>query len=193
MATHPLPVHQVHDETAAGREGAIDCLEDGEIVLRKLEVTEGIAQDADAMELRVAEAEAAGVAFVKRNRKVTELGALAGETDQITRAVETGNVRKAAPCQFERMTALSTAKIEDAVVALEPDAADQKIDFSGGIAIVLDHIPVGLEVKRIEQGAPPIGGQMTLEVRYRAQRPPTDAPIRLCVFQQGAIHPGVNG
>ena len=101
MATHPLPVHQVHDETAAGGESAIDRLEDGEIVLRELEITEGIAQDADAMELRVAEAKAAGVAFVKRNRKVTQFGALAGETDQITRAIETGNVRKAAPRQFE--------------------------------------------------------------------------------------------
>src|SRR5215471_11692809 len=90
------------------------------------------------------------------------------------------------------MTALSTAKIEDAVVALEPDAADQKIDFSDGIAIVLGHIAVGLEVKRIEQGAPPIRRQMTLEVRYRAQRPRTDAPILPCMFQQGAIHPGAN-
>jgi len=34
---------------------------------------------------------------------------------------------------------------------------------------------------------------MTLEVRYRAQRPRTDAPILLCMFQKGAIHPGVNG
>src|SRR5215471_8390047 len=91
------------------------------------------------------------------------------------------------------MTALSTAKIEDAVVTLEPDAADQKIDFSGGIAIVLDHIAVGLKVKRIEQGAPPIRGQMTLEVRYRTQRPRTGAPVLLCMFQQGAIYPGVNG
>src|SRR5262249_37420123 len=162
-------------------------LEDGEIVLRELEITEGIAQDADAMELRVAEAKAAGVALVKRNRKVTQFGALTGETDQITRAGETGNGRKAAPRQFEWMTALSTAKIEDAVVTLEPDAADQKIDFSGGIAIVLDHIAVGLKVKRIEQGAPPIRGQMTLEVRYRTQRPRTGAPVLLCMFQQGAI------
>ena len=97
MATHPLAVHQVHDKTATGGESAIDCLEDGEIVLRKLEITEGVAQDADAMELRVAEAKAAGVTFVKRDRKITQLGALAGETNQITRAVETGNMRKAAP------------------------------------------------------------------------------------------------
>ena len=97
MASHPLAVHQVHDEAAAGREGAIDCLENGEVVLRKLEITEGIAKDADAMELCIAEAKAAGIAFVKRNRKVTQFGALAGETDQITRAVETGNMRKAAP------------------------------------------------------------------------------------------------
>ena len=34
---------------------------------------------------------------------------------------------------------------------------------------------------------------MTLEVRYRAQRPRTGAPILLCIFQHSAIHPGVNG
>jgi hypothetical protein len=57
------------------------------------------------------------------------------------------------------MAPLTAAQIEDAVIALEPDAADEQVDFIGRIAIVLNYIAVGFEVERVEQGTPPVGRQ----------------------------------
>src|SRR2546423_8877473 len=77
------------------------------------------------------------------------------------------------------MAPLTAAQVENAVVALEPDAADQQVDFFGRVTIVLDDIAVGLEVERVEQGAPPVGRQVTFEIRNRTQCPRADAPVRL--------------
>ena len=53
------------------------------------------------MKLGVAKAKAARVAFVKRNLKIAFPGALAGEPDQVARAVEPGDAGKAAACELE--------------------------------------------------------------------------------------------
>src|SRR6516165_2938218 len=90
MVAHPVTVHQIHDERTARAERALYCLEYSEIVLRALEITERVAEDADAMELTVAKPKAPRIAFVKRHLEDTLLGALAGEADQITRAVKSG-------------------------------------------------------------------------------------------------------
>src|SRR5262249_28652395 len=92
MAAHPVAVHQIHDQRAAGGERALDRFKHREVILRALEITERIAKDADAMEFGVAEAKTPRIAFVKRNLEVTLLGALAGETDQIAGAIEPGDV-----------------------------------------------------------------------------------------------------
>jgi hypothetical protein len=66
--------------------------------------------------------------------------------------------------------ALPAAQIEDPVRALQPGAPDQEIDFLLGIAVILDHIAVGFEVKRIEQGTPPFRGQVPLQIGNGAKR-----------------------
>ena len=65
MTAHPLAVHQIHDERSAGSEGAFDRFEHGEIILRSFEITERVAQQADAMKLALAETKASRVAFVE--------------------------------------------------------------------------------------------------------------------------------
>src|SRR6516225_8538963 len=169
MASHPLAVHQVHDKGPSGRERALDRFEHSDIILRPLEVAERVTQHTDAVKLGIAEAKAPRIALVERNREVALLGTLAGETDQIARSVEAGNMRKAAPGKLERMAALAAAQIENAIVALEPDGANEEVHFFTGVAVVLDHVAVGFEIERVEQGAPPVRGQMPLEVRYRPQ------------------------
>src|SRR6184192_3962399 len=77
------------------------------------------------------------------------------------------------------MAPLTTAQIENAIVALEPHAADQQVDFIGRIAIILDDVAVGFEVEGVEQGTPPIGRQVTFEIGDRTQCPRADAPVRL--------------
>src|SRR6266436_6666944 len=77
------------------------------------------------------------------------------------------------------MAPLTAAQIENAVVPFEPDAADQQLDFFGRIAVVLNYITVGLTVEGVEQGAPPIGRQVTLEIGDRPQSTRADAPVPL--------------
>ena len=191
MMAHPVAVHQIHDERSAGGEGAVDRFEHGEIVLRTLEIAEGISQDADAVKVTVAEAKPPRIAFVKRDLQVALLGALAGQADQIAGAIEPGDIGKAAAGELERMAPLTAAQIEDAVVALEPDAADQQVDFIGRIAVVLDDVAVGFEVEGVEQGAPPVGRQVTFEIRDRTQSSRADAPVRLGMVEIRAGRAGV--
>ena len=169
MSAHPIAIHQVHDQGAARAERPLDRFENREIVLRPLEIAKGIAEHAHAAKFGVAEAKAAGVALVERDRQAALAGALAGEPDQIAGAVEPGNADKAAGGEFERVASLAAAQIENALVALDAGAVDQQIDLLRGVAVVLDHIAIGFEIERVEQGAPPIGWQMTFEIGHRAQ------------------------
>jgi len=73
-------------------------------------------------------------------------------------------MRKAAPGKLKRMPALATAQVENAIVAFEPDGTNEEAHFFTGVAVVLDHITIGFEIERVEQGAPPIRGQMPLEI-----------------------------
>ena len=82
-------------------EGAVDRFEHGEIVLRTLEIAEGVPQDADAVKVTVAEAKPPRIAFVKRDLQVALLGALAGQADQIAGAIEAGDIGKAAAGELE--------------------------------------------------------------------------------------------
>ena len=116
MAAHPFAVHQIHDQRAARGERPPHRFEHREIVLGPVEIAERIAEDADAVEVAVAEPKAARVAFVKRHRQVALAGPLAGEPDQIARAVEAGDIAETAPRQFQRMPPLAAAQVEDAVV-----------------------------------------------------------------------------
>src|SRR5204862_5545341 len=120
-------------------------------------------------EFAVAEPKTPGIAFMEGDLQVALPGALAGEPDQIARAVKPGDLRKPATRQFQRMPALAAAQIEQAIIALQPGAADQEIDFLLGIAVVLDDVAVGFEIERVEQRAPPLGGQMAFEVGNRSQ------------------------
>src|SRR5271165_5981861 len=117
MVAHPIAVHQIHDKGPARGEGAVDRFEHGEIVLRTLEIAEGIPQDTNAVKIPVAEAKPPRIAFVKRDLQVALLGALAGEADQIAGAVKPGDIGKATARELERMAPLSATQVEDAVVA----------------------------------------------------------------------------
>src|ERR1700680_1933666 len=88
------------------------------------------------------------------------------------------------------MTALPAAQVEDAVVALEPDAADQETDFISSIAIVFDNIAVGFEVEGVEQRAPPVRRQVTLEIRNRAQCSRAAASVLLRIVKTGIVRAG---
>ena len=170
MAPHPLAVHHVHDEGAARGQRALHRLQHREIVFRPVEIAERVAEHADAMKFPVAEPEAARVAFVECHLQIALPGALAGEADQVARAVEPGDMLKAALRQFERVPSLTAAQIEDAIVAFETGATDQKIGLLLRVAIVLDDVAIGFEIERVEQRAPPFGWQVALEIGHRSQR-----------------------
>src|SRR5205823_11080079 len=114
MRPHPLSVHQIHDQDAARGEGALHRFQHREVVFRPVEIAERIAEDADAMEFAVAEPKTPGVAFMEGDLQVALPGALAGEPDQIARAVEPGDLREASARQSQRTPALAAAPLEQA-------------------------------------------------------------------------------
>jgi hypothetical protein len=63
---------------------------------------------------------------------------------------------EAAPRKLQAVPALPAAQIENPVIGNKSRRGDQKIDIVGGIDIVLDDIAIRLEIKRVEQIAPPI-------------------------------------
>src|SRR5271154_3715202 len=91
------------------------------------------------------------------------------------------------------MAALTTTQIEDSIVELEACTADQQVDFLRGVAIVLDHVAIGFEVKRVEQGAPPIRREMAFEIGYRAQSPRANSSSVVSTLRLGAGWPGASG
>src|SRR5260370_19736891 len=101
MTAHPVAVHQIHDERAAGGEGAVDRFEHGEIVLRTLEIAEGGPKDTDAVKVTLAEAKPPCVAFMKGDPQVALFGALAGPADRIAGAIEPGDIGKAPAGELE--------------------------------------------------------------------------------------------
>ena len=88
------------------------------------------------------------------------------------------------------MAALTAAQIEDSIVALDTGAADQQVDFLRGVAIVLDHIAVGFEIERVEQGPPPIRWEMAFEIGHRAQSPRADPSSVVSTLRLRAGWPG---
>src|SRR5262249_41689223 len=127
MEAHPIAVHQIHDERAARSESAVDRFENGQVVFRAFEIAEGVPENADAMKVCVAEAKPSRIAFVKRDLQVALLGAFTCQADQITRAVETGDIGERSVGELERMAALAAAQIEDPVISFEPGAANQQV------------------------------------------------------------------
>ena len=147
MAAHPLAVGEVHHQGSARGQRALHRLQHGNVVLLAVEIAEGVAEDADAVEAALTDAELARVALVEGEREATLLGALARQAHEIARAVDAGDVLEAAPRELERVPALAAAQVEDAVVRLEARGADERLDLLLGIAVVLDHVAVGLEIE----------------------------------------------
>jgi hypothetical protein len=104
---------------------------------------------------------------VKGYLQIALPGALAGEADQVTRTIKPGNMPKTTPGQFERVAPLPAAQIENAIIGPDPGGMDQPVDLVDRIAFVFEHVAVGFEIKRVEQRAPPIRGQMAFEIENR--------------------------
>src|SRR5690606_25594905 len=75
---HPVAVHEVERDGAAGLEDALGHAEHGEVVLLALEIAERVAHKRHALERALGQAEAAGVALVEGDGQAGLFGALAG-------------------------------------------------------------------------------------------------------------------
>src|SRR6185312_12389651 len=135
----------------------------GNVILLAVEITEGVAEDRDAVKAAVGRAELARVALVEGDAEAALAGALARQAHEVARAVDAGHILEAASRQLQHVPPLAAAQIEDAIVGLEAGAFHQQIDLLLSVAVVLDDIAVGLEVERVEERAPPFGGQVALE------------------------------
>ena len=171
IVAHPGAVDDVEHQHAVRAERPLDAREHRGIVLVAVEIAEGISHQTDAIEVPIAEPEAARVALAEVHGDADIPGALSRQADEIARTVDSGNMRKAAPRQFDRVPALSAAQVEDPIVRFEPDGANQKIDIARRAGAILDDVAVGLQVDGVEQCPPPIVGQVTFEIGNRTQGP----------------------
>ena len=74
-----------------------------------------------------------------------------------------------APGELEAVTALTAAQVEDLAVGLNGGGGNDEIHLPPGVLQVLDDVAVGLHIKGVEKLAPPLFGQVRLEVRNRAE------------------------
>jgi hypothetical protein len=99
----------------------------------------------------------AGVAFMERDRQMLRSGAFSREPDQVARAVYSSNLTESASRKLERMSPLSAAEIEDAIIVVETGRLYDQIHLAPRIVRILHNIAVGFQICRIEQRPPPIG------------------------------------
>ncbi len=137
--------------------------------------------------LELRQARIAGVAFLEHDAQSFGLGALAGEPDQIARAVDAHDVLEAAPGEFQHMAALTTAQVEDGAVRLHGGGGNEEIDLAPRVLAVLDNVAVGLDVERVEQLAPPLRRQMLLEIGDRPERGSGRSAARLLRLGGGEV------
>ena len=74
-----------------------------------------------------------------------------------------------APGKLEAVTALTAAQVEDLAVGLDRGGRNDEVHLAPGVLQVLDDVAVGLHIKGIEKLAPPLFGQVRLEIRNRAE------------------------
>ena len=57
---------------------------------------------------------------------------------------------------------------EDAVVGIDLEQAEEVIDFLDRDLLVVNHVAVGLQIKRVEDVPPPVGADVFFQVGNRA-------------------------
>ena len=166
---HPISVGNIHREDTTGTQRGADGGEHGEVFGLAIEVTEGVAQNGDAVEGGVGGGKRAGVALEEIDGEACGAGAAARELDEVVRAVEAGEVAEAAAGEFETVAALTAAQVEHAGAGLEAGGGEEEVDVGGGVGGVFHDVAVSLDVGGVEERAPPVGGEMAFEVGNGAE------------------------
>ncbi len=166
---HVGAVGDIEHDLARGTQHLADRRQHLLVVLLVGEVAERVAHDGDAVEARLREPRVAGIAFLEHDAQRFGLGALAGEPDEVARAVDTHHVLEPAPGEFQHVPALAAAQVEDGAVRLDGGGGDQEIHLAARVLAVLDDVAVGLDVERVEQLAPPLRRQVLLEIGDRPE------------------------
>src|SRR5690606_118632 len=128
------------------------------------EVAERIAQDRHVILARFGKPHAAGVSFLEGDLASFRPGAAPRKPNQIARPVDAGKAGIAPSREFQQMSALAAADVQNAGLGRHARRLYDLVDLVRGIAVVLDDIAIGLEVERIENLAPPFGGEMRFKV-----------------------------
>src|SRR3546814_8435020 len=125
MLAHPGAVDEVHGDDAARAQRPHLRFEHGGVVLLAVEIAEGIAHQADAVEARLRNAELARVAFLEGDRQTLLLGTLAAEAHEVARTVDAVDVAEAAPRKLQAVPALAAAAAGPPAVRLRPAGPPQ--------------------------------------------------------------------
>ena len=162
---HVGAVGDVEHELAGRAQDLADGRQDLLVILLVGEVAERVAHDGDAVEAHVGQTRVARVAFLEHDLQPLVLRPLLGEAHEIAGAVDAGHVLEAAACQLQAVAPLAAAQVEDVAIGLDRGAGDDEVDLAPRVLRVLDDVAVGLDVEGVEKLAPPLGGEVRLEIR----------------------------
>ena len=76
---------------------------------------------------------------------------------------------EAASSELQAVAALAAAQVEDLAVRADGRRGENEVDLPAGVLDVLHDVAVGLHVEGVEEAAPPLWGQMGLEIRDRTE------------------------
>ena len=162
---HIGAVGDVEHELAGRAQDLADGRQHLLVVLLVGEVAERVAHDGDAVEAHLGQTRVAGVAFLEHDLQPLVLRALLGEAHEIARAVDARDVLEAAARQLQAVASLAAAQVEDVAMGWTAARRDDEVDLAARVLDVLDDVAVGLDVEGVEKLAPPLGGEVRLEIR----------------------------
>src|SRR5262249_15462264 len=169
VVVHVAAVGNVQDDLPARPQDLADRRQHLLVILLVGEVAERGAHDGNAVHAVLRQPRIARLPLPEQHLHTLARGALLGQPHQIARTVEPHDVLEAAPRQLQAMATLAAAQVEDVAIGLDGGGGDDEVHLATGVLQVFDDVAVGLHIKGIEEFAPPLFGQVRLEVGNRAE------------------------
>ena len=117
IVPHPGPVHDIHHEDPVGGEGPGNIVQYLKVVGFLLKIPERVPENGDAVKQFVPDAEFSRVSLPELNQQPLLFGPLLGEADEMTGPVDPDDVLEAPSGEFQAVSSLSAAEVENEIVS----------------------------------------------------------------------------
>ncbi len=169
MLPEILPVRYIHKEHSPVRKNVPDALQKKKIIVFTVEISERISEQIHAIERIAARPDLSRITFPERDVEPLLFCAASRETDEISRPVDSCYVAKASSCKLETVPSLAAAEIKNVIIPLQSCEFEERIYFIDRVVVIFHDITVRFKVKRVEKAKPPVGRQVSFEIRNRSK------------------------